>query len=1004
MRPSLFVREGRTLSRIGTTLGIVITLAAWAGAALHDEGIFIAAVAEHDGLAAARAFLYLSLITVLVYGSLVYLFARWGYLKRLSTHRAASAAELDAFRLGAAPSVTILVPSYKEDPGIVRKTLLSAALQDYPRRSVVLLIDDPPVPATRDEAMALEAVRKVPAEIEQLLAPMRMRTASALAEFEAGLPAPADRLAVEGRRLANLVQELGEWLADQARRHEIRDHSDRLFVELTFLIPARKLSQEAVALAGHAAAGPLDAESMHAHYRRLVQRFDVTLRSFERKAYANLSHEPNKAMNLNSYIGLMGGSFEEQRDGGQLLLVPADSSERALVFLNSDYVLILDADSLVHPEYTLRLAHRLGLPDHERVAVIQTPYSAFPEAPGALERVAGATTDIQYQIHQGFTHYRATFWVGANAMVRARALQEIAQRRQERGFTVGVFIDDRTVIEDTGSTIDLRRRGWQLHSYPERLAFSATPPDFGSLLIQRRRWANGGLLIIPTLWRAIWRHGGPRMTLSEVVFRFHYLTSLAASNLALLILLAYGFDDRLASAWLPVTAVPYYLLYAVDLRRAGYRCRDVFRVYALNMILIPVSLGGVLNSLKQACTGRRSAFGRTPKIVDRTAAPSGYVLAEGLLFALWLVGAVIDALHGRWLNAGFGLGNATVLLYGLVRFIGVRAACEDVAPLGRAVRQQCVTLKAACLLTARRLATPALVALALVLRPAAAAGSELAVTLDDLPTHGPLPPGSTRERLVEDAIAVLKRYRIVGAVGFVNGAQLRAAPEHEEILARWVKAGYTLGNHTFSHSDLHRLDAREYLADVDENESVLGRYAAADAVRLFRYPYLHEGDTLDKRAVVRAGLRARGYAITQVTVDFFDWAWNDAYARCLRTENTEAIAELKRSFVRRALEALDSSERSAESLIGRPIKHILLLHLGAFDVLMLDDLLAAYQHHGVRFVSVADAMTDPIYGIDPNVTSRGQASLLQQLLQATGRQRMSRPRPLPFGEIQAACR
>src|SRR4030095_14252326 len=53
-------------------------------------------------------------------------------------------AEIDAFRMTVVPSVTILVPSYKEDPALVWKTLLSAALQDYPRRSIVLLIDDPP--------------------------------------------------------------------------------------------------------------------------------------------------------------------------------------------------------------------------------------------------------------------------------------------------------------------------------------------------------------------------------------------------------------------------------------------------------------------------------------------------------------------------------------------------------------------------------------------------------------------------------------------------------------------------------------------------------------------------------------------------------------------------------------------------------------------------------------------------------------------------------------------
>ncbi|TMH25800.1 MAG: hypothetical protein E6H63_14345, partial [Betaproteobacteria bacterium] len=69
------------------------------------------------------------------------------------------------------------------------------------------------------------------------------------------------------------------------------------------------------------------------------------------------------------------------------------------------------------------------------------------------------------------------------------------------------------VIEDTESSIDLINRGWQLYNYPERLAFSATPADFGALLIQRRRWANGGLIILPKLLRYLVR--GPGRTLAR---------------------------------------------------------------------------------------------------------------------------------------------------------------------------------------------------------------------------------------------------------------------------------------------------------------------------------------------------------------------------------------------------------------------------------------------------------------------------------------------------------
>ena len=75
-------------------------------------------------------------------------------------------------------------------------------------------------------------------------------------------------------------------------------------------------------------------------------------------------------------------------------------------------------------------------PEHARVAVAQTPYSAFPNPPGILERTAGATTDIQYLVHQGFTRFGATFWVGANALLKKSALEDICTEKREGAKTI----------------------------------------------------------------------------------------------------------------------------------------------------------------------------------------------------------------------------------------------------------------------------------------------------------------------------------------------------------------------------------------------------------------------------------------------------------------------------------------------------------------------------------------------------------------------------------------
>ena len=378
----------------------------------------------------------------------------------------------------------------------------------------------------------------------------------------------------------------------------------------------------------------------------------------------------------------------ERADGARIFLEETTGAEGMLHIPAADYLITLDADSVLLPDYALRLIQLMEQPGNERVAVAQTPYSAFPNPDSTLERIAGATTDIQYIIHQGFTGHSGTYWVGANALLRTRALQDIVENDVERGYPIQRFIQDRTVIEDTESSIDLVDKGWSLVNYPERLAYSATPPDFGSLLIQRRRWANGGLIILPKLLRYLARRHPGRSKLMEGFVRIHYLISIAAVNIGLLVLLALPLTDAIESAWLPLTAIPYFWLYRRDLVQLGYRGGDILRVYALNLLLIPVNLGGVFKSIQQAILRIKVPFVRTPKVDGRTAAPALYILLEYLLIVHWLIGAGVDVFNDRWAHGMFAAANAALLFYAVYRFIGLRESRDDAGEQERETLKQ----------------------------------------------------------------------------------------------------------------------------------------------------------------------------------------------------------------------------------------------------------------------------------------------------------------------------
>lgn len=249
----------------------------------------------------------------------------------------------------------------------------------------------------------------------------------------------------------------------------------------------------------------------------------------------------------------------------------------------------------------------------------------------------------------------------------------------EHGKTVSIYIQDRTVIEDTESTIDLVSKGWKLYNYPERMTFSSTPPDFGALLIQRRRWANGGIIILPKLLAYVWRSKKSLSLAKELFMRFNYLALTTLTVAVTFLLFFFPFSDRLMTPALVYSCIPILLLYARDLKLTGYRYSDVWRVAALNLMLLPVVTGGVLKQFQQLLTRKKIPFGRTPKVTGRTAAPAFYCLLELGLAANFLVMALHYAMTNRIPQLAFALLNAAMFLYALVYFIGPRAVMQDIA-------------------------------------------------------------------------------------------------------------------------------------------------------------------------------------------------------------------------------------------------------------------------------------------------------------------------------------
>jgi peptidoglycan/xylan/chitin deacetylase (PgdA/CDA1 family) len=240
---------------------------------------------------------------------------------------------------------------------------------------------------------------------------------------------------------------------------------------------------------------------------------------------------------------------------------------------------------------------------------------------------------------------------------------------------------------------------------------------------------------------------------------------------------------------------------------------------------------------------------------------------------------------------------------------------------------------------------------------------DIAITVDDLPAHGSvLPPGVTRVGIAETYIKVLKAHGVPEAFGFVNARALAVEPSSVQVLDLWRKAGYPLGNHTYSHLSLDAAESEEvWERDVEAGEQpIVPRMSGADW-RYFRYPFLAAGNDPVRREGGFAFLRTRGYKIADVSVAFGDWDYTDAYTRCASKGDNASIEAMKAQYLRGVDDEIARMKANSQQVYGRMIPQILLIHIGAFASITLDDVMKRLDAAGARYVTLAQAQTDPAY-------------------------------------------
>src|SRR5437588_2795944 len=279
---------------------------------------------------------------------------------------------------------------------------------------------------------------------------------------------------------------------------------------------------------------------------------------------------------------------------------------------------------------------------------------------------------------------------------------------------------------------------------------------------------------------------------------------------------------------------------------------------------------------------------------------------------------------------------------------------------------------------------------------------KVAITFDDLPLNGDLPPGVNRVQIARETIAVLKERHVPPAYGFINAKKLEGNADAAEALKLWA-ASEPFGSHTYAQMDLNEGTAEEFEREIEANEPALELLGAKDQNwHWLRYPFLREGDTVEKRRAIRAYLQAHRYRIAQVTLDWEDYLWNSAYARCVTKNDMKSVAWLRSSYLSIASSYLDLGRDLAKLVYGHAINHVLLMHFGALRSAIVPAVLDLLSQKGFTVVTLKEAQNDPAYDADPDAGSKYGGTLLEEWMDA---RKIKYPAvmPKPYKEVREIC-
>lgn len=256
---------------------------------------------------------------------------------------------------------------------------------------------------------------------------------------------------------------------------------------------------------------------------------------------------------------------------------------------------------------------------------------------------------------------------------------------------------------------------------------------------------------------------------------------------------------------------------------------------------------------------------------------------------------------------------------------------------------------------------------------------EMAITIDDFNLFRASPTvAQERNRAL---LKALRTHSNLQAAAFVSGRNIDSETG-KSIVREWGKAGHLIANHTYSHWLYSSRKFDEFAEDVLRGEAMIKDVQGF--TKLFRFPLLKEGDTLERRDKMRRFLKQHGYRMGYVTIDASDW-YIDQRLRARLAENPKAdLAAYRDYYLNHLWERAVYYDGLSRKILGRSVKHTLLIHHNVLNELFLNDVLDMFESKGWKLVKAASAFKDPVFSAAPNILPAGE-SIVWALAKESGK-------------------